>query len=336
MIEPAERSPWINHLWPPRSTHAERIQALQETGPLPFYTRYVGGAFREVWRELGALGEAIWFDPLAADALAVCYETMHRARANVETLVAALEAEGYEFLPAVYAPYWRKSQRMKEWVDAHDESSHLVAESMGEPLLNLREPARSQMNADRARRLPAAIETAQSFRDHKLGLARPFVPGPDIPRGWLRKITAPAGDMPMSLRAWYSAVGGVNLVGRHPELAPQGLECDPLFVAPLKCAVDVCDAWHEEHAGAPERPPFQLPISPPRNVKAGNGAGGEHYVITLPNAALDAVVENEPHRLPFVDYLRRAFEWGGFPGYADMPGEPPDFVYRMQRRMVAL
>lgn len=56
--------------------HSERIQALQQSaGSLPFYSRY-----RQVWLELAALGDAVWLDPVAADALAVCYETMHRAR----------------------------------------------------------------------------------------------------------------------------------------------------------------------------------------------------------------------------------------------------------------
>ena len=30
---------------------------------------------------------------------------------------------------------------------------------------------------------------------------------------------------------------------------------------------------------------------------------------------MDALLENERHGLPFVDYLRLAFQWGGFPGF---------------------
>jgi hypothetical protein len=159
---------------------------------------------------------------------------------------------------------------------------------------------------------------------------------PGIPRGWLRKITAPAGDMPLSLRAWYSTIGCVNLVGRHPEVAPPGVECDPLFVAPIKCAVDACEAWQEDYAGAKERPPFRMPISPPRSVKAGSSAEGDYYVITLPSATLDAVVENEAHGLDFVDYLRLAFEWGGFPGYADTPGKAPALICRLKERLLPI
>jgi hypothetical protein len=337
MVEPERRSEWITHLWPVNVEHSERIQALREAaGSLPFYSQYVAGEFRDVWMELAALGDSVWLDPVAADALAVSYETMHRAKTNIEILIGGLEAEGYDFRPNVYSPYWRRSQRMKEWVEEHDESAQLVVASMQEPLMKLPEPVRSQMNAERKRRLPSAMETARIFRDHRLGIVRPFEPPPGIPRGWLRKITSPAGDLPLSLRAWYSTIGCVNLVGHHPGLAPPGVECDPLFVAPIKCVVDACDAWQEDHAGDKERPPFQAPISPPRTVKAGITAEGAHYVVTLPSATVDAVVENEPHGLGFVDYLRLAFEWGGFPGYADIPGKAPALIYRLKERLLPI
>jgi len=337
VVEPERRSEWITHLWPVEVEHSERIQVLQEAGgSLPFYSRYIAGEFREVWMELAALGDAVWLDPIAADVLAVCYETMHRAKTNIEILVGALDAEGYDFHPTVYSPYWRRSQRMKEWVESHDESAQLVVASMQEPLMKLPEPVRSQMNAARKARLPLAMETARAFRDHRLGIVRPFELPPGVARGWLRKITSPAGDLPLSLRAWYSTIGCVNLVGRHPEIAPPGLECDPLFVAPIKCVVDACEAWQEDYAGAKERPPFRMPISPPRSVKAGSSAEGSHYVITLPSATLEAVIENEPHGLGFVDYLRLAFEWGGFPGYADMPDKAPALIYRIKDQLLPI
>jgi len=79
-----------------------------------------------------------------------------------------------------------------------------------------------------------------------------------------------------------------------------------------------------------------MPISPPRSVKAGVSTEGAHYVVTLPSATLDAVIENEPHGLDFVDYLRLAFEWGGFPGYADTPGKAPAPIYRLKERLLPI
>jgi len=109
VVERERRSKTITHRWP--VDHSERIQALQEAaGSLPLYKRYVAGEFRDVWMELAALGDAIWLDPVAADALAVCFETMHRAKTNIEILVGILEAEGYDFRPTVYSPYWLRQR----------------------------------------------------------------------------------------------------------------------------------------------------------------------------------------------------------------------------------
>jgi len=332
MIEPERRSQWITYRWPVKVEHWVRIQTLREAaGSLPLYERYVAGDFREVWTELAAKGDAIWLDPVAADALAVCHETMHRAKTNIEILVGALEAEGYEFSPTVYSPYWRKSQQMQEWLEAHDQNSQILIASMQLPL-----KLPEQLNADRQHRLPQVMETARSFREHLLGIVRPLLPPEWGPQSWFQRIASPAGDLPMSLRAWHSTVGGVNLVGSHPELAPPGIECDPLFVAPLRCVFDGVEAWRVDHAGAKERPPFQMPISPPPGVKAGRDDPRPQYVVTLPSATLDAVVENEPHGLHFVDYLRLAFEWGGFPGYAEHQGKVPALVGRLREQMLPL
>jgi len=334
MVEPERRSKWITHRWPTDLDHSERIRGLQETCFLPLYRRYVAGEFREVWMELAALGDAVWLDPVAADALAVCYETMHRAKTNIEILVGALEAEGYDFRPTVWSPYWRRTQASKEWIESRDEEAQSFLAAAQEPPANRPGPLRELINADREQLLTNFRKTASSFHEERLGIVRPLVPLES--QHWITKLTSRAGDIPLSLRVWHSTVGGVNLVGRHPELAPPRVECDPLFVAPLRGAVDVCMAWQEDHADDKERPPFQMPISPPRSVKAGIGAEGAHYVVTLPSATLDAVIENEPHGLCFVDYLRLAFEWGGFPGYADMPGHVPALVYRLKEKLLPI
>jgi hypothetical protein len=79
--------------------HPARLEQLRAHagGGLPRFDRYRGGAHREVWQELVALGAAVREEPHAADALAVAYETMRRAQANVRTLVQRLEAMHYVF-----------------------------------------------------------------------------------------------------------------------------------------------------------------------------------------------------------------------------------------------
>jgi hypothetical protein len=62
-----------------------------------YLERYRNGEREQVWAELLALGAQVREEPLFSDALAVARETMTRARANVETLVARLNKLGYKF-----------------------------------------------------------------------------------------------------------------------------------------------------------------------------------------------------------------------------------------------
>ena len=61
------------------------------------YDRYRAGGHREVWTELVALGEGVRGDP--HPPVAVAYETMRRAGANVRTLVQRLSSMNYVFTP---------------------------------------------------------------------------------------------------------------------------------------------------------------------------------------------------------------------------------------------
>ena len=42
---------------------------------------------------------------------------------------------------------------------------------------------------------------------------------------------------------------------------------------------------------------------------------------------MDALLENERHSLLFVDYLRLAFQWGGFPGFETASKTPKEFEF---------
>jgi hypothetical protein len=87
----------------------ERLRLLREHTPnLPLYDRYVAGEHEKVWAELTGLGDQIRRDPYAADALAVAYETMTRARRNVEILVERLRRLRYAFSGRPHEPPGRK------------------------------------------------------------------------------------------------------------------------------------------------------------------------------------------------------------------------------------
>lgn len=79
--------------------HATRLEQLRARagGRLPFFDRYIAGQRDIVWKELIAFGAEVREEPVASDALAVAYETMHRVDTNVRTVVQRLRAVGYQF-----------------------------------------------------------------------------------------------------------------------------------------------------------------------------------------------------------------------------------------------
>ena len=51
------------------------------------------------------------------------------------------------------------------------------------------------------------------------------------------------------------------------------------------------------------------------------GTSGDVYEMEVPNASADAVF-GDWHKTTFVNYLRIAFKWGGFPGWERYPNRP--------------
>jgi hypothetical protein len=164
-------------------------------------------------------------------------------------------------------------------------------------------------------------------------------PGPTTP-GQLAELETVVGPLPLSLRAFYEIVGSVNFVGRFPPgtfgsaeiegrlrrpLEPNldapfnpafDYELDPLFVYSLEMALVLVRSWRD-HRARDGRPivPYLLPIGPDCFFKYSMSGGGE-YRIEVPCATADAALLLEWHQTTFVDYLRIAVQWGGFPGLA--------------------
>lgn len=133
---------------------------------------------------------------------------------------------------------------------------------------------------------------------------------------------ATGSPLPLSLRAFWENVGGINFVwdyniGEAPNLGVQVPldEMDPLCVAPPAEVTDLLDEWEYERSGIdPEiADPFELDLAPDYLHKV-NTSGGGPYGIELPFLGADPVFANEPHELPFVEYLRLCLRWAGFPG----------------------
>jgi hypothetical protein len=136
--------------------------------------------------------------------------------------------------------------------------------------------------------------------------------------------------LPVSLRAFWESVGGINFVwdyesGEAPDLGvelPMD-EMDPLCVDTPEEVTHVFAEWEHQRAGInPELvDPYTVVLAPDYLHKA-NTSGGGPYGIELPFLGADPVFANESHELPFVDYLRLCFRWAGFPRlecYAERP-----------------
>lgn len=142
------------------------------------------------------------------------------------------------------------------------------------------------------------------------------------------------GQLPPTLLAFWLEVGGVDFVwdyqgSQPPELVP-GVPLpiellDPLCVdggGSLDYQLEELEYLVEEIEDPELRGPFGLDLAPDHLHKA-NISGGAPYGVELPFAGADPVFANEGRDLPFLEYLRHAFQWGGFPGLEiarDQPG----------------
>jgi len=122
------------------------------------------------------------------------------------------------------------------------------------------------------------------------------------------------GPIPLSLRAFFDVVGAVNFNGDHGSIAPRDTEgtADPLMVYGVQDAIDCVESGYGEDEDGDRR----MYVVAPDALHKANVSGGEAYMIALPAPVADTEVEEEPHGVTFVEYLRIAIlGWGGFPGW---------------------
>lgn len=141
--------------------------------------------------------------------------------------------------------------------------------------------------------------------------------------------------IPLSLRAFWEVVGTVDWRGSHPEwplpawrsdsrkpasTSPHDMfYADPLCIAGPSHQIEEYESWDYNYGhGAIDLVPFALELSGDRNIKANVSGSGECIDV---GCGMDALVHGrgEPPRL-FIEHLRRAFAWGGFPGFATYDG----------------
>jgi hypothetical protein len=148
-------------------------------------------------------------------------------------------------------------------------------------------------------------------------------PPSDTDAAIMREIEGFTGaPLPPSLHSFWDRVGGIDFVWNYengkpePDLGPDiaMVEMDPLCVGSVERVKYLLAEWEEQRSEVdPELDdPCAADLAPDFLHKA-NISGGAPYGIELAYLGADPIFANEEHVLPFVDYLRLASRWGGFP-----------------------
>lgn len=134
-------------------------------------------------------------------------------------------------------------------------------------------------------------------------------PPPDTAR-LLDKLEQRVGLLPLSIRAFYLEIGGINFIGVDPWI-PTGTYYDPLFVEPLATLHDwpVEEEDEEEDLEPGQEGATALILSPDAETKYNN-SGADPYLMTVPNASIDGVFDSYK-QTTFVEYLRNSLRSGG-------------------------
>jgi hypothetical protein len=281
-----------------------------------FLERHLNGQHAEVWEGLVALGDQVRKQPVLGEAQAVADETMRRARHNLEILIPRLAAAGYRFgLPMI--------EGQLEWLN----------QKLAKPAARPGDELRRDMKLEEKAKWEAELkrmETKPPLRNPRV-----FYPpdGEDTNAEILKNIEGRAnGPVPLSIRAWYQYVGYVSLEGVHELLNPRGnAVADPLVIQPVdKLYTAICYALPGKPAKLGLSPNDIRKAKPPRLPSIGE------YSITLPNASADCLFEDEWRNISFVNYLRKAFEWAGFPGWERDPNPPREMISRLTEGLLAL
>jgi hypothetical protein len=301
-----------------------------------YYDRYQRGERIQVWSDLVALGDAVRQEPVYSDAVAVARETMTRARQNVETLITRLDRIGYQFMTR---------QRAMQGLAAHMEGMQAFAAKQLEAfrtnqvtgyesieafqpgfIKNQFLPAAEQLaNSPRMQQLIEWMRAGESAESPANSLEDPSIYTRAANRdSELENVERTlGGPLPVSLRAWSEAVSHVSFMGSHRVLNPRAVMNfdttepasnvdesavpDPLFLSDVVAAVGNRadpDLWDGDI--------FLTGI-------------GESNGIRLPDSSADSAFV-DCNKGFFVEYLRRVFAWGGFPGWEPHPKPPLDLI----------
>lgn len=160
-----------------------------------------------------------------------------------------------------------------------------------------------------------------------------------------RIVEISGAPIPPTLLAFWRAVGGINWVWDYnSENPPPDLgfdlpseEHDALCIFAPSVLTDLFDEWIYQKASIGPDAEHQLQIDlAPDYLHKANISGGSPYCILVPSFGADPLFSDERHGLPFLDYLRLAFRWAGFPGLDQHAArsDVQDFVVRFGKDLI--
>jgi hypothetical protein len=170
-------------------------------------------------------------------------------------------------------------------------------------------------------------EQAQDMEQHEPLLSPP---SPEVGQ-FIGDVERRAGMLPLSLRAFYEVVGGVNFVGSHPIWGAYGL--DALYVESAEQVLEL-DNWMHWSDDKDTQGFCDLPIAPDKHHKYF--VSGSSYTLRVPALAADALLDGEWHHTTFVTYLRTCFHWGGFPGWERQAARPEHVLTVLREDLVPM
>jgi hypothetical protein len=312
--------------------------------------RYESGDRETVWSEMTELGpdirKPVYFD----DAWAIARETMRRARHNVESIIRRLDELHYNFWDGQQGSLGSQTLKMccggkiiefpsiesaaqqaleiNPWRNPSESARKhvLEAQNMLATLLGKFQQQNKVTNRNRAE----ARKKKAAITDHLTDESVFSPPDSDeIPR--FQELEKKGMLLPLSLRAWIEEVGDVNLAGSHPALSFwqdanfPGVHADPLMVS-INGLMFELEGWEQQVDDGGDAEEFSAVIGYDAEAKSRLAVENEQldygYTIDLPNAAADASLRGEAHDTTFVNYLRIAFKWGGFPGWESQQKRP--------------
>ncbi len=186
---------------------------------MTYLARYLHGEYEQVWDDLVHLGTKVRQERFYTDAVAVARETMRRVRKNVETLIERLVQIGFIFGYDHRIQYSLRTFQTAEERRAYLEtlawarqqppvflSAHQIEEERGEQE-EMMEALFTSVTGDEREMLKRDFQRVSQEHDEKF-------PSMSVCIGEIEQLIGP---VPLSIRAWYEIVGGVNFAGYHPD-----------------------------------------------------------------------------------------------------------------------